>query len=121
MHLPTLPVRSRRLPTGIVVYLSVTHLTKLSRLNAPKAAMTRAVRLQNWRQSFTFSVGGGTLAQALNRTATDDISSHVALPQCEDFCVGEKIDRIRFIAVLSRWLLTTAWVGQRNHDIAKTS
>ena len=42
MHVPTLPVQSRRHPTGIVVYLSVTHLTKLSRLNAPKAAKTSA-------------------------------------------------------------------------------
>ena len=59
------------------------------------------VRLQNWVQSFTFSVGGGTLAQALNRTATDDMRSNVALARCGDFGVGDEIDRMRFIAVLS--------------------
>ena len=58
------------------------------------------VRLQNWLQSFTFSVGG-TLAQALNRTATDDMRSNVALARCGDVGVGDEIDRMRVIAVLS--------------------
>ena len=101
MQLPTQPLRSRRLPTGIVVYLSVTHLTKLSRLNAPKAAMTSGGTLTKLLQLFTFPVGGGTLARALNRTATDDTRSNVALARCGDFGVGDEIDRMRFIAVLS--------------------
>ena len=51
--------------------------------------------------AFTFSVGGGILVQAANKTATDDIRSKVALARCEDFGVGEKFDRVRFIAILS--------------------
>ena len=59
------------------------------------------VRLRNWIQSFTFSVDGSKLAQALNGTATDDTRSNVALARCGDVGVGDEIDRMRVIAVLS--------------------